>query len=569
MKQTIFETRQKADELLEEAINIWRQSDQNDSLEGLEKDPVMSLLIMAQAYLSNESVGDVEEMKTQLLQEFAQLLTPYEIGHAVPATAVVETQPEQNIGEIEMNEDSVFFLGNTPYTFIPLLRSTVRNVQVSEVVRMDGRRWKVRLVFGMPIRDLSGLTFAINSCEFRDLKVSMKNRPLPLVRPWDYSELPLVNSFGVDATLYNRTQIYNASSICFDLFARQNVRFYCIKEMDTKVFFPDETEQVDLVFEFTGITDKFLFDKSFLNLNTIVLVNAQLNTATLSPEHPIARVAGADAASNNASQQFLHVVRPSSEQLYGESVIDVRRVAGDRFNEASLMKLLSTLIGRYHTDYYAFQNLKGLLGDKMMYMLDDILSQLVKAVQRDDASSMPGVYLMLRRNHNIPADTGSLDVNYLTTAGASVNDALNIDATFSAPTGLNTSVTRQIAMPVYGSNEVRGESAELSLSRYYIATNDRIVTPADIKVFLYNELMTRYGITRSMVKDLSVGRRLQSDLQGVGYEIVVEITLAGSLFVKRNFVNKISQVEVLLEKMIEVRSANIYPISLSIKVVDN
>ena len=33
MKQTIFETRQRAEELLLEAINIWRQSDDNDKLE--------------------------------------------------------------------------------------------------------------------------------------------------------------------------------------------------------------------------------------------------------------------------------------------------------------------------------------------------------------------------------------------------------------------------------------------------------------------------------------------------------------------------------------------------------
>ena len=35
MKQTIFETRQRAEELLLEAINIWRHSDDNDKLEGL------------------------------------------------------------------------------------------------------------------------------------------------------------------------------------------------------------------------------------------------------------------------------------------------------------------------------------------------------------------------------------------------------------------------------------------------------------------------------------------------------------------------------------------------------
>ena len=35
MKQTIFETRQKADELMKQAIAIWKQSNRDDELEGL------------------------------------------------------------------------------------------------------------------------------------------------------------------------------------------------------------------------------------------------------------------------------------------------------------------------------------------------------------------------------------------------------------------------------------------------------------------------------------------------------------------------------------------------------
>ena len=91
MKQTIFETKQRAEELLHEAINIWRHSDDNDKLEGLENDPIMKLMITALAYQANENISDLEVMKAEVLEEYAQLLTPYEVGHAVPATAVVST----------------------------------------------------------------------------------------------------------------------------------------------------------------------------------------------------------------------------------------------------------------------------------------------------------------------------------------------------------------------------------------------------------------------------------------------------------------------------------------------
>ena len=51
---------------------------------------------------------------------------------------------------------------------------------------------------------------------------------LPLIRPWDYSELPLQNCFGLDTILYNRSQTYEASATCLYLFSRQNVRLFVI-----------------------------------------------------------------------------------------------------------------------------------------------------------------------------------------------------------------------------------------------------------------------------------------------------------------------------------------------------
>jgi hypothetical protein len=63
-----------------------------------------------------------------------------------------------------------------------------------------------------------------------------------------------------------------------------------------------------------------------------------------------------------------------------------------------------------------------------------------------------------------------------------------------------------------------------------------------------------------------VRRRQQMDYRDCGYEIVVEILLADNSFVKRSFADKIPQVEILLQKMIEVRSTNIYPILVSIQI---
>jgi hypothetical protein len=566
MKQTIFETRQRAEELLHEALNIWRQSDDNDKLEGLENDPVLKLMITALAYQANESTSDLEAMKAEVMEDFAQLLTPYEVGHAVPATTVVETVLQDSVTELEVGVQNTFMLNGSNYTFLPLLKTRLLNAHVDSIVRMDGRRFKCSIHFNSPIKDLSRFAFIVNNLVFQDLSVSIKNQQLPLIKPWDYSELPLQDCFGLDTILYNRSQTYEASATSLDLFARQNVRLFIIRDHTPTRFLSSETDAIDLIFEFSGISENFVFDRQHFYLNPIVLVNAQLHQTTLSAQTPIVRVAGYDKNEESLNLQFLHAVRPPEEQLYGNSLIEVRKVAADRFNQGRLVRLLNTIIARYHSDFYAFQGLQGFSGDKTMQALQEALSRLMEIARKDQLQQVPGVYLLLRNPRLIESGNGSVDVSYLTTAGAGVNASLNGDSTFTVPGGLSAAKTRQIANPVMGRDEMTEEAALASLSRYYIATSDRIVTLADIKLFCYNELLTRYGIVRDMVKSLTVNRRQQLDRRGCGYEIVVEIVLADNPFVKRSFAEKASRVEILMQKMIEVRSTNIYPVIVTLNI---
>ncbi|MBQ8155320.1 MAG: hypothetical protein IJ082_03225 [Prevotella sp.] len=566
MKQTIFETRQRAEELLREAINIWQQSDDNDKLEGLENDPILKLMITALAYQVNESISDLEAMKDEVLEEYAQLLTPYEIGHAVPATAVISTALLDPISELELNSSSSFTLNGTDYKFIPLLKTRLLNIKDISIVRIDGRRWKVTMNFSTPTNDLSGFAFAIKNQNFQDVNITLNRQQVPIAKPWDYSELPLSDCFGLDTIIYNRSQTFEASATCLDLFARQNVRIFVIRPHKQSQFTNVETDTFDLIFEFSGINDSFKFDKNNLILNPVILVNAELHNTTLSSQTPVIRVGGYDKNDEQVNQQFLHAIRPSEEQLYGNSLIEIRRVAADRFNQGRLVKLLNAVIARYHSDYYAFQNLKGISGDKTMQALQEILSRLVDIAKKDQLRQIPGIYILLRDTKLLQTKDGSVEVGYLTTAGAGINSSLNADCSFIVPTGLNSSQTHQIANPVMGSDEITEESAQASLSRYYIATCDRIVTPADIKLFCYNELLTRYGIIRDMIRQITVNRRQQIERNGPGYEIVVDILLADNPFVKRSFEEKVSLVEMLLQKMIEVRSTNIYPIVVTIQI---
>ena len=566
MKQILFETRQKADELLKEALSVWRQSDQADFLEGIEKDPVFSLLMMALAYQSNEVDGEIERLKAEVLEDFSRLLVPYELGHAVPATALVEARLQSGIGEMTMGENQVFQL-NDQHPFIPLLETRVLNAEVRSVVRLDGRRWKVSLNFKHPVKDLSGFAFGIKDILFRNLEVSVKGQLLPLVKPWYYSELPMAPCFAMDSLTYNHGQFCQLWSLPMDLFARQNVRLFSIDRHNPKDILPMEAEKLDLVFEFVGVPDNFVFDKDCLILNPVILVNAQVHEASISSANPVARLAGGSADTDPAhlsDRQFLHLVRPLENQLFGNMELEVRGVAGDRFNQGSLLKLLTCLITKYRSDFYGFQDLKGPVTDNAIYQLENALSSLKEESSQNVLRSVAGVYLMPRGR--VPKDQEfSLSVKYLTTAGAAVNESLN-GGIFTPPSGFNAAETHTVGVPVPGIDELQDESVLGNLLRYNLLTGDRIVTMADIKLFCYKELLHRYGIGADLVRRLHLNRRLQQEGVRCGYEMVAEITLVGNSFVRRSFADKLPMAEILLEKMIEVRSTNIYPVRIHINI---
>lgn len=555
MKQNTFETRQRAQELLDEAVKIWSKSPYSEQFESLAKDPVMMLLFSALAWQHNEADSDLEMLKEEIVREFLQILTPYELGHALPATAVIEASLKKDVGTWDVDADSIFKLSSSSYQFMPLLRTKVINASVGSITRLDGRRWKVTLDFASPIKDLSGFCFTIRNLFYKDLKVSYKGHYIPLIKPGEYSKMPLTVPFSAISQ--------TPSLISLDIFARQNARIYCIKSHDASGYLPSEVEQLSLVFEFTGLSDQFVFDRKQLSINTILLAETQLEHATLTTNNPIVRASGYTKGEIN-STQFMHLV---PDNATGESFVEVRRVSADRFNRGRLTWLLSALVNKFHTDFYAFQDNKELANDATIQTLREILIHLQNANRSGSALNTPGTYILLKKG--VKETVSSIDISYLTTHGSATNYSLNADSTFIPPAPFDTTSCQQIVPPTPGTNEIDDKPCEESLLRYHIITNNRIVTPADIKAFCYNELHTHYGIDSSLVSSIMVSPRPLPDVTGPGYELVAEITLHNNSILKRTFVEKIPMAEILMEKMMGVRSASIYPIRVSIEIENN
>lgn len=569
MNQKAFDTKQRAEELLNEAISIWKQGDHNDQLENLKTDPVFHLLMSAVACQANEIDNDIERIKDDVLREYASMLTPYNAGHATPASVAINIMPAQGNGEVDLNSSSAFTLSESDFKFVPVMHTRALAWKVKSISRIDGRRWEVCFGFEVPVSDLSLASFAINNQKFKDVKVSVKGKELPLIRPWEYSELPLADCFSYDAYSFNKETVFDPSMDILDIFARSDLRIYFIRSGEDAVL-PVEGGSLDLkmVFEFEGIEPDFVLDKSMIILNPVVIANLELNEAHLDKANPIVRISDDENVTGIHNRQLVHVLAPNRDQMYADADIYIRKVAADRFNKSTLLHTLASLIEKIHTDYYAFIELDVANGEQMLNELSTLFSKMIKLLKNISGEMFRGTYVMLGGPRI--EDSISISLKYLTTSGSATTDILSKPFSFQAPGGLDGDTTRVISDPIFGTDETESAAALNDIVRYYVQTNDRIITPHDIKSFCYKELNLRYGILPTYIADISVKPEIaeNSDFcgNGSGYVIKVSVKLTASPFIKRSFEPKIPQAETLLEKMMQVRSANIYPISVKIEL---
>lgn len=554
MRQKIYATQQMAEELMKEAIAIWKQGNQAEHLEGIDKDPVVSLLMTALAYQEYIAEGELERLKAEVLDDFAQMLIPYELTHAVPASTIIQTSTEENVAEIELGSQNAFQIGGSGCSFIPLLKTKIFNASVKSIERLDARRWRVTLNFKEPVTSLGGLAFMVENERFKDLEVTMNGRRVELVKPWQYANLPLADCFSIDTQLYNTTLAFDAGATWFDLFAQHNKRMFVVERWQEEPL-KQANDSLNLIFEFKGIGSDFSFDKTKLLLNTTILVNVAQRSVRLSSENPIAHIA--------SNEQMLHLLRPSADQIFGGNTpFIIRRAATQRFNVNGLLRLLHCIIDKYSTDYYAFMQVErarnGLDGARLYQWL----KTLVKYVEEVPGAFTSGMYLMLKKTEGHEED--SLHINYLTTQGSVANSILDGGRITGVPTGLSLTDTRMMGEYLPGHDEVQGADAQHSLSRYFLITGNRLVTPADLKIFCYNEMLLRYNIASSQIKNITVRNNISCDPENCGFETEVLIMLVDDIFVQRSFADKIPQAEIVLQKMMEVRSASMYPIRLQI-----
>ena len=558
MKNTSFETRQKAEDLINSVLEIWRQSDQSDYLEGLEDDPVFQLFIMAMTYQADEINADIERFKSDVIDEFTKTIVPYRAGHAVPATVVVNAPVVESVGEVRLNSDSVFTLSGTESTFLPVLKTTAFGTKLKSLKRLDARRWNLAVEFSNNVENISGLSFAIPEALFANLKLYINEKELPLYKSCDTVNLPYSDAFSLDTMLFNRSQAYDNSALVMDLLESQDIEIFIVGEHDAQEYGYSDSSVIQMELELEGIPFDYHLEKGDIVFNPVILANARMREVRLTTENPICRVGGEEC-------QFLQMVNPDTDQIYHSALVEVRRVAADRFNRSSLVKLLSSLTAKFTSDFYAFQDIHSQNGDKTVQTINALLEKFSKEASDVNIRSC-GTYLLLKRGPVGNKNKLNVDVRYLTTEGAALNSLLDKNSRFNAPLGIKSDDVTLLTEPVAGKDEIDATDYP-EMAKYYLVTNNRIVTPADIRLFCNSDLTVRYGINRSMIKSVSV-RREQTDTRDCGYLLHVGIVLKDNSFVRRSLGGNPQAVAAKMAGRMFHRSAGIYPIKVEIKFSD-
>lgn len=569
MERLYFEIKDRAEELLKAAIEVWKANYKLEDIEGIEKDPVFMLFLIALAYQESEIKSGWEESKRSIYEDFFEYLCPLPSRTVMPHCMIVKSNPRKNLDVVELNSSDIFKIHTSDYNFMPLFKTRVISHTVKSVIRLDGRRWKVSLAFNEPVKNLEGFAFQILNSNFQDLTISYKKQPLAIVKPWEISDLPFVDCLSFNSMLYQQSQSLDTRSLWFDLFAEQNARMFVFKKSD--IFENFEEENIDLVFEFTSVNNDFSFNKESIIFNTFPLVNVFVESVDLSASKPIQRIE--DRSDMGMGQKSFLCLIPdkSGYNQYNSSVV-VRKFDADRFGLHDVLNLVNELVLKFSSDFYAFQSIPNLREGGKIRELSLLLDKIKKDL-KDNVTSNPhsesfgkGIYLVLRNIQGLESGT-SVNVKYLVSNGKIDYDFIaNKFNQLIVPANLNAVETQIVQLPHAG-NEIKNKKEyDVLQTKYLLATSDRLVTSADIKMFCFKELYIRYFIPEEYILNIDIKYRLKIEPLYKGYEIAIFIRLTDNSYVQKKLAGNISHIELLLQKMIENRMPGIYPVAVAINL---
>ena len=528
-------------EIKQNIIDHWIKEGQ--SVKNMENDPVVNLLLSALSYQAYHIHNKIEQFENKTIKEFRDRTLPYHLIKPVPAFSIVETKLMEDCNEKIIDETCSFEFQNNKkqkVTFVPLLNTKVINAELKMAYQLEDNVWRVQLHTTAPVTDLSGLSFYLDTHKQIEIEsITCGGERLPLIKPSQYNELPFTKWFNNAHLLLNQNYyLFGACDYWQEVFLSHSVQMYYIGRCHKKIY-QNEASEIELDFTFNRATDS----NNFVKINCIPVVNVEKEEVVVDERNPVKDLA-AD------SGEFLNLLYNEENPNDYENVL-IRQFNVERYNSYQLFEQMQEMLYRYNADYYAFQNNRELKTGDILNNLQHVMEDIRNVVSKlDEKMCQDHYYAILTKNN---PDIKKVNLPYLTTGGASANGIKKDEKAIKSPVSLDNNKTVLLLETKGGRNFVKEESQKEDIAKYYFHTKDRLVTPADITIFI----KTFYFEDKKLDNDVE-----NISIQREDDQITVTVNLKDNSDLKTSDKTKI--LSETLQNKISLRSSGVLPFQVKI-----
>ena len=460
-------------EIRKNIIDQWTKDGHN--VRNMENDPVVNLLLSALSYQAYHIHKNVNQYEEKILNEFCDRTIPFNLIKPLPAFSIIKTKLKENCDEKILDETSSFEFVNSrkqKFTFIPLLNTKIINAELEVADQLAENVWKVELRLNAPVDNLSGLSFYLDTQDFISIEnIRYEDEELPLIKPSQYNELPFTKWFNNNHLLLNQNYyLFGTYDYWQELFLTNTAHLFYIDQYETKKI--PLNGQTNIELEITLNSPADIHD--ILKINCIPVVNVEKEERTLDHRNPIQKL-------SSDANEFLNLLYDKEDEKIMDNIF-IRQYGVERYNPVLLFEQMQELLYRYNSDYYAFQDIRELKNTDKLENLQNVIDEIRNIVAKSEEKKIKDhYYAILKKNNN---ETKPVDLKYLTTAGASANGIKKGEKTTKAPISIDNNKTTLLLETKGGSNGIKDETQKENIAKYYFQTKDRLVTPADMMIFI-------------------------------------------------------------------------------------
>jgi hypothetical protein len=526
-----------SNDLISSIVKHWKK-DNDNIFENIEKDPVINLFLSAFAYQSFHINNAIERYEENMIKEFRDKLIPHHLIKATPAFSIMQTKIKNLSDEdawekiIDESYKFEFSKNKTRFSFSPLFKTKIINAEIGEEYRV-GNVVGLELKSKEIIKDLSGMSFYIESETLSDVDILCEGTPVPLIKPSKYNELPFTGWFNNNHLLLsNNYHLFGSYDYWQEIFLTNQAQLFYVDEYDARKINFGSNKNIRLEIVFKETVD---LDRCKVKINCIPVVNVEKKEITLNNSKPIQELTA-------ENEEFLNLLMDEDVkdiEDYTKSFL-IRRYGVERYNSNQLLLRLKDIFDQYISDCYAFQSISGLKNSDKLEKLQKIVEEIHGIVTKNNNAGKSGFYALLKLNEDLSVRKENIHIEFLCTSGESANGIKKDEKATKSIPGLDKDHTILLQETKGGKGEIKSENQKEEIAKYYSLTGDKLVTITDIKSFCYKEL-------EGQIRKIHI-KKEQNNL-------VVEIEL-------NEKIDKMIVSEAVLQKKIELRSIITIPVTV-------